>query len=94
MKRDARRKPPRTTPATPDEQTALVKMLDAYLRLRSAGWREAAHAPRDGTPLEVIEPGSTGIHYATRDDAGHFWINDGETMPSTPCLFRIRGASA
>lgn len=72
----------------PDEASAIRAMFDGYTRLKQMGWREANYAPTDGSMLDVIEPGSTGIHLATRDTQRHFWIHDDDTWPSTPCLFR------
>lgn len=74
----------------PTEQDAIDAMFRAHLRLRDdLGWREVIYAPKN-VPLDVIEPGSTGIHYATRDEQGRFWIHDGDTWPSRPVLFRLR----
>jgi hypothetical protein len=76
----------------PDEATALRAMFDAFVTLKEMGWREAIYAPCDGTPLDVIEVGSTGIHFATRDAERRFWIHDDNTWPSRPCLFRLRAS--
>lgn len=72
----------------PDEESAIRAMFDGYTRLKEMGWCDASYAPTDGSPLQVIEVGSTGIHEATRDSERRFWIHDGDTWPSTPCLFR------
>jgi hypothetical protein len=71
----------------PDEISALRAMFDAYTRLQELGWREAIYAPL-AFPLELIEVGSTGVHRGYRDEIG-FWIDDGDTWPSRPCLFRL-----
>ena len=71
----------------PDEQSAIRAMFDGWARLKELGWRDASYAPT-GTPLDVIEVGSTGIHYATRDSERRFWIHDSDTWPANPCLFR------
>lgn len=73
--------------AMPDEATALRVMHEAWTRLKELGWRDAIYAPI-GCPLDVIEVGSTGIHRAERDNQRRFWIHDGDSWPSSPCLYR------
>ena len=75
--------------ATERELKEMRAMFDAYRNLLNLGWREVMYAPRDWSPLEVIEPGSTGIHRATRDEDGDFWVFDGDSWPSDPVLFRV-----
>lgn len=79
----------------PDEAAAIKVMFEAWERLKALGWREAMYCPRDGSPVEFIEAGSTGIHRGWRDDK-YFWIEDGDLWPSQigPMLFRPRGESA
>jgi hypothetical protein len=73
--------------AMPDVESALDTMTDAHTRLKELGWREAAYAPKNGTELELIEPGSSGNG---KDGAGCFWIPDaGDEWPSHPILFRL-----
>ena len=76
----------------PDERTAILAMFDAYGRLRELGWREACYCPKDGTPFDVIEPGSTGIHpcfYSGEWPTGYFMVGEGiDCGPSSPILFR------
>ena len=76
----------------PDEQSALNAMFEAYDRLREFGWREACYCPKDGTPFQAIEAGSTGIFDCTYQGewpTGSYWIADGgDLWPSTPILFR------
>lgn len=71
----------------PDDAAAIRAMHDAHLRLKELGWHEATYAPKDGSGLQVIEPGSTGIHAAYRDSEGRFWIDGG--WPSRPVLFKL-----
>lgn len=77
----------------PDEQTALNVMGSAFQRLRELGWREAIYCPKDGTSLQIIEPGSTGIHrahYHGEWPKGTWWVeDDGDLWPSRPCLFKL-----
>lgn len=77
----------------PDEQAALNVMGQAFERLRELGWREAIYCPKDGTPFQVIEPGSTGIHrahYHGEWPTGGWLIEgDGDLWPSRPCLFKL-----
>jgi hypothetical protein len=77
----------------PDEKAAIQRMFDGWLRLKELGWREASYCPKDGSPFDVIEPGSTGIHRA------HYWGEwptggwmveaAGDLYPSSPILFRL-----
>lgn len=70
------------------QQDLIGVMFLAFDALRRQGWREAHGAPK-GQVLELIEPGSTGIHRGTRDEEGHFWIEDaGDIYPSRPILYR------
>lgn len=62
-------------------------IFNAFNRLQKLGWRAAIYAPRDRSPLLLIEAGSTGIHHGYRDEHG-FWVHDGETYPSNPILWK------
>ena len=76
----------------PDEQSAIRHMWDGWYRLKDFGWQEAIYCPKDGTPFEVIEAGSTGIHrchYEGQWPNGTWWVGDGfDLYPSRPILFR------
>jgi hypothetical protein len=76
----------------PDEKACLNAMMDAYVRLRELGWSDAIYCPKDGTPFQVIEAGSTGIfdcHYEGTWPKGSWWVSDGgDLWPSRPILFR------
>lgn len=76
----------------PDQATALRLMMDAFIRLKAMGWRDAIYCPKDGTEFEVIEAGSTGVHrciYLGEWPNGSWWILDsGDLWPSRPILFR------
>lgn len=72
----------------PDDATAIRYATDAVHRLHELGWRDVMYAPCDGSPLELIEPGSSGIHRGYRDAERRFWIDDGDTWPSSPMLWR------
>lgn len=82
----------------PDERAALAVMHRAFDRLRKLGWTQACYCPKDGSTIEVIEAGSTGIHkahYEGKWPNGSFWIHeDGDLWPSQPILFRIPQATA
>lgn len=77
----------------PDVETALRAMGEAYFRLQELGWRDATYCPKDGSPFEVIEAGSTGIHRAHYQGTwpnGTWWVEDeGDLYPSRPILFRL-----
>ena len=78
----------------PDHNAALRVMLDAYLRLKALGWREAMYAPKDGRAFEGIEAGSCGTFRMYCTDNGRYcWAEDGgDIYPAHPILFReIKG---
>lgn len=76
----------------PDEQTALRLLFDAYLRLHDFGWTSAHYLAKEGTTLDVIELGSTGVHraqYSGQWPTGGFWIEShGDLWPSCPIMAR------
>lgn len=77
----------------PTEQDAIKLMFEAYTRLKDLGWNDPIYCPKDGSPFDVIEPGSTGIHscvYHGEWPTGGWWI-DGED-PSRPVLYRVTAA--
>jgi hypothetical protein len=76
----------------PDERAAIKLFFDAWLRLKDFGWGEAIYCPKDGSPFEVIEAGSTGTHrcrYEGEWPTGSWWVEDGDIWPSRPVLFRL-----
>lgn len=78
----------------PTEDVCIAEISACFFRLQELGWRDAIYAPIDGSPLELIEAGSTGIHTGYRDDERRFWITDSDTWPSRPILFRALTAQA
>lgn len=77
----------------PDAAAAIRAICDGYHRLKDLGWREAMYAPCDHSPLDLIEAGSSGIHRGYRDAERRFWIDDGDTWPSSPILWRAGAPS-
>ena len=75
----------------PDERTAINLMWSAWHRLKDLGWREPSYCPKDGTPFDVIENGSTGIH---RTHYHGKWPDGWCVGISSPALFRPLAASA
>ncbi len=77
----------------PDEKSALAAMFEAFCRLKQLGWREAIYCPKDGTPFQAIEAGSTGIFdcsYVGAWPDGSWWVSDGgDLWPASPILFRL-----
>lgn len=77
----------------PDEAAALNVMHDGYTRLRELGWRKAIYCPKDGTPFQSIEAGSTGVfrtHYTGEWPTGSWWVeDDGDLWPARPSLFKL-----
>ena len=82
----------------PTEQSAIYAMSQAIYRLKELGWKDPVYAPKDGSPLDLIEPGSTGIHrghYEGEWPKGSWWIHDdGDLWPSRPVLARPTPPSA
>lgn len=77
--------------AMPDEQSAIRQLVEAGHRLKELGWQDPVYAPKDGSPLDIIELGSTGIHrghYEGKWPTGSWWILDGDVWPSRPALAR------
>ncbi len=76
----------------PDEQAALRLLADVHRRLKQLGWNDPIYCPKDGSPLDVIEIGSTGIHRARYEGEwpkGGWWIEDaGDLWPSRPTMAR------
>jgi hypothetical protein len=77
--------------AMPDEAAAIRQLFDAQHRLKELGWKDPVYAPKDGSPLDIIELGSTGIHRGHYDGewpTGSWWIVDGDMWPCRPALAR------
>lgn len=78
----------------PTERDAVRMMQSAWTRLKELGWRETCYGPTN-TTVQLIEPGSSGIHTGSRWDPWPektWWIDDGgDTWPSNPCLFKPVG---
>ena len=76
----------------PNEKAAVQAMMEAWVRLKELGWREAEYCPKDGTPFLAIEPGSTGFHERHYDGDwpdGHWWVcDDSDMWPSRLILFK------
>lgn len=66
----------------------LRDLYDAWRWFLDNGWQDARHCPRDpAKAIDIIEPGSSGIHRGYRDETG-FWVLDGELYPSDAILWR------
>lgn len=74
--------------ASPEERGCLDIIQSQYTMLKSLGWNDVIYAPK-GKDLLLIEVGSTGIFKGYRDEAGSFWVYDGDEWPSKPCLFKL-----
>jgi hypothetical protein len=79
-----------------DDQSGIARLYSAYRDLLAAGWREAMYAPKDGTEIEIIEMGSTGIHKVAWCSFGHkpldscgCFFGGAEGYPSHPVLYRL-----
>lgn len=74
------------------EQEHIDAAYHAWAALKRMGWVEPQYGPKDGSLLDIIEPGSTGIHtghYEGQWPSGHWWIHDaGDLWPSRPLLVR------
>lgn len=66
----------------------IEKLTAAFQALQNLGFQQIMYAPTDGTEIEVIELGSSGIHKAHHMDSG-FWVaSHGDLWPSRPVLWR------
>lgn len=75
----------------PTERDAIFALHEAYRRLEELGWKNPVYAPKDGSALDLIECGSTGIHsgyYEGKWPDGSWWIMDDDIWPSRPVLAR------
>lgn len=82
------------------ERDAMIQLFSAYHTLEThGGWREMAHAPKDGTEIEYVTPTSSGIHeavwieYDGAERDGDWFCHeggskDGDTYHDTPVLWR------
>jgi Lar family restriction alleviation protein len=76
-----------------DEHALLLVLMQAWLGLKKLGWRDFIYCPRDGSPQQFLEMGSTGIHDGYRDEEGRVWLGP-DGSPSHPYLFRTVAALA
>ena len=78
--------------AMPTEQDALHQLTQAYHRLTELGWSNPIYCPKDGSPFDVIEAGSSSIHPASYwgewPTGGWFAHDGGDSYPSRPTLYR------
>jgi hypothetical protein len=78
----------------PDAAAALRTICDAVERLKELGWRDGIYMPKDGTTVETVEAGSTGIHkcrYEGQWAEGYFMhMDDRDMYPSrqAPLMWR------
>jgi|TARA_R100000093_G_scaffold41509_5_gene21717 hypothetical protein len=76
----------------PDLKACLTMLGRVSERMRELGWKDAIYCPKDGSPFEAIEFGSTGIHvagYEGKWPKGSWWVYGGGDMwPSRPILWR------
>ena len=81
------RDPTKRHEPTAAECEYLVGIVRGVAALKKLGWRHIMYAPKDRSPMLLIEPGSTGIHEGYRDEIS-FWICDGDVWPSDPILWK------
>lgn len=76
----------------PTEEHCLRAMFDAWERLKELGWNDMMYGPKDGSVVEAISFGSTGIHpahYMGEWPSGGWWIHDaGDLWPAQPVMYR------
>lgn len=75
----------------PTERDAILAMNQAVTRLKELGWKDPIYAPKDGSALDILEAGSTGIHRGHYDGVwptGSWWIVDDDLYPTRPVLAR------
>jgi hypothetical protein len=73
------------------EYRLIQVITNSFYNLERLGWKHMMYAQqlKPNTPIQVIELGSTGIHSATKDEEGRYWVTDDEdTYPSHPIMWR------
>lgn len=73
---------------TAAEDLHLLAMFRAWHELRGLGWIEMLGYPTDGTVVEVITAGSTGVHDAKVMDGSWWVIHANDLWPAHPFLWR------
>lgn len=83
------------------EENLLRQMFDAREGLKSLGWRDGQHAPKDGTRFLSIEAGSAGVfpcYWMTNKhmaEGGGFWSEaHGDLWPTKPTLWKPMPSNA
>lgn len=80
-----------------DDRPAIERLYSAYRDLLAQGWTDQFSIPKDGSEIEIIEMGSTGIFKACWHSFGHadcpdygcfFAADGGQHYPSKPVLWR------
>lgn len=66
--------------------------------MRKTTWREWIYMPKDGTLVDLIEAGSTGVHQGyymgTWPKGSVSIVDDFDSWPSHPILYRERPTEA
>lgn len=80
--------------AAKDTRPITERLFSLHCEMLAKGWQDIMHAPKDGTEIEVVEMGSTGIHKAIWHSLEHDSLNncgcffvDGD-WPSRPTYWR------
>lgn len=76
--------------ASPDinQDSLLLQLTSAFHALTLLGWQSTFYAPK-GPKLLLIEVGSTGVHRGFRDTIGFWIVDEMDTWPSNPVLFKL-----
>jgi len=70
----------------PTVREAMRAIAEGKMRLKELGWTEPQYIPC-GTRAQVVEAGSIGMFWATKDAKGHWWLEDGgDLWPGTPLM--------
>lgn len=57
--------------AAEDKRPLVERLYSLWGEMKAAGWQDMVYAPHDGTEVELIEMGSTGIFKAAWVSFGH-----------------------
>jgi hypothetical protein len=82
----------------PTDLDAIGQINEALRRLKDLGWKDAIYCPKDGSPFDGIDAGSSAIHtyiYLGEWPTGTYMVMcDGDYWASQPILFRLKSPAA
>lgn len=83
-----RKRAAKVVKAMADERPLVDRLYSLWHELRAAGWQDMLYAPKDGSDIEMIEMGSTGVFRARWRSYSH------EPLDTCGCFFGEDGGNA